>query len=151
LISKQMIENLRQAIFIPRLNAGNGSEAIDEMLRATNSNPEVLDPVAFRDAVLLRQQADPPFMPGGIAFPHARTHSVQKLLLVVATAPDVILFDSVEIRLIFLIGVPKNAVNEYLELTSFLARHLRDKALIDRLVQVEDMKNFLEAFAEVQR
>ena len=37
---------------------------------------------------------------------------------------------------------------EYLELISFIARHVRGERVIDRLVQAEDMSTFLGGFAE---
>ena len=47
------------------------------------------------------------------------------------------------------IGVPKGAIAEYLDLTSFLARHLRNRPVIDRLMEATNMSEFLETFAEL--
>jgi len=49
--------------------------------------------------------------------------------------------------LVLLIGAPKNAISEYLELTSFLARHLRGEQVIDALMSATDIEQFLTAFA----
>jgi mannitol/fructose-specific phosphotransferase system IIA component (Ntr-type) len=99
-------------------------------------------------AIFDRQQSDPPLFPGGIAFPHARTDSVLSLVMAVATCPEPIPFGEMPVRLIFLIGVPKKAGAEYLEMISFLARHVRGDHVIDRLVQAEDLPSFLNAFAD---
>jgi mannitol/fructose-specific phosphotransferase system IIA component (Ntr-type) len=68
--------------------------------------------------------------------------------MAVATCPEPIPFGEMPVRLIFLIGVPKKAGAEYLEMISFLARHVRGDHVIDRLVQAEDLPSFLNAFAE---
>ena len=52
------------------------------------------------------------------------------------------------VRLIFLIGVPKHAGAEYLEIISFLARNVRGQQTVSRLVDAKDLSSFLSAFAE---
>ena len=63
--------------------------------------------------------------------------------MVVATCPQPIPFSEMLVRLIFLIGVPKHAGADYLEMISFLARHVRGDQVIDQLVQAEDLPSFL--------
>jgi mannitol/fructose-specific phosphotransferase system IIA component (Ntr-type) len=67
--------------------------------------------------------------------------------MVIATCAQPIPFGEVRVRLIFLIGIPKRAGAEYLELISFLARHVRGEQVVDRLVAAEDMSSFLAGFA----
>jgi PTS system fructose-specific IIA component len=148
LISRKAVEHLRAAIFIRNLNADSEDEAISQMLGRLRGHAEVQDWQKLSAAVFDRQQTDRPLFPGGIAFPHARTDFVSSLVMVVATCSKPILFGKVPVRLIFLIGIPKRAGAEYLELISFLARHVRGETVIDRLVQAEDMSTFLGGFAE---
>jgi mannitol/fructose-specific phosphotransferase system IIA component (Ntr-type) len=68
--------------------------------------------------------------------------------MVFATCKEAILFGNVMVRLIFLIGVPKHAGAEYLEIISFLARHVRGQQTVSRLVDAKDISSFLSAFAE---
>jgi mannitol/fructose-specific phosphotransferase system IIA component (Ntr-type) len=145
--SRKPIEHLRSSIFVNDLEAGSETEAIEKMLFRLNGHPSVIDLDALTKAVFARQQSDPPIFPNGIAFPHARTNSVSSLVLVTATCPHPIHFAGTPIRLIFLIGVPKNAVADYLEITSLLARRVREPHLLDRLVEVHDLSKFLEVFS----
>ncbi len=85
----------------------------------------------------------------GVAFPHARTDSVRALVLAIGTCPEPVVFGDTPVRLILLIGVPKGAIAEYLDLTSFLARHLRNRPVIDRLMEATNTSEFLETFAEL--
>ena len=68
--------------------------------------------------------------------------------MVIATCSKPILFGDMPVRLIFLIGIPKRAGADYLELISFLARHVRGERVVDRLMHAEDMSSFLGGFAE---
>jgi fructose PTS system EIIBC or EIIC component len=147
-ISRKSVENLRAAIFIGDLKAQSDTEAIRKMLSALDGRPQVKDFDELAAAVFERQQTDPPLFPGGIAFPHARTDSVSALVMVFATCKEAVLFGNMMVRLIFLIGVPKHAGAEYLEIISFLARHVRGQQRVSRLVDAKDLSSFLSAFAE---
>jgi PTS system fructose-specific IIC component len=147
-ISRKSVENLRAAIFIEDLKAKSDTEAIRTMLSALDGRPQVKDLDKLAAAVFERQETDPPLFPGGIAFPHARTDSVSALVMVFATCKEAILFGNMMVRLIFLIGVPKHAGAEYLEIMSFLARHVRGQQTVSRLVDAKDLSSFLSAFAE---
>jgi mannitol/fructose-specific phosphotransferase system IIA component (Ntr-type) len=147
-ISRKAVEYLRAAIFIRCLDADSEQEAISKMLSRLQGHAEVRDCQNLSAAVFDRQQTERPLFPGGIAFPHARTDCVSSLVMVIATCSKPILFGEMPVRLIFLIGIPKRAGADYLELISFLARHVRGGRVVDRLVQAEDMSSFLGGFAE---
>jgi mannitol/fructose-specific phosphotransferase system IIA component (Ntr-type) len=149
MLSPKAVECLRKAAFIKGLKATTDSEAIEMLLGSLKNRLEVLDFALLRKAIFARQAEDPPLLPGGIAFPHARTDSVGDLVMAVGTCASPVAFAETPVRLIFLIGSPKCTVSEYLALLSFLARHLRGGQLIDRLVEVENMKDFVAAFGEV--
>jgi mannitol/fructose-specific phosphotransferase system IIA component (Ntr-type) len=147
-ISRKGVEHLRAAIFINNLKADSEREAISKMLESLKGHAQVQDLQKLSTAVFDRHQTDPSLFPGGVAFPHARTNAVSSLVMVIATCSQPILFGEIPVRLIFLIGIPKGAGADYLELISFLARHVREEHVVDRLVQAEDISSFLAGFAE---
>jgi mannitol/fructose-specific phosphotransferase system IIA component (Ntr-type) len=147
-ISRKAVEHLRAAIFLKNFNAASEHEAISKMLGMLQGRPEVRDLQELSTAVFDRQQTDPPLFPGGVAFPHARTNAVSALVMVVATCSQPVPFADIPVRLIFLIGIPKRAGADYLELISFLARHVRGERVVDQLVKAEDMASLLAGFAE---
>jgi mannitol/fructose-specific phosphotransferase system IIA component (Ntr-type) len=148
-INSRTIAHLRSAILINPIRAKTDTGAIDELLASLRDHPDVVDANALRTAVLQRQKVDPPILPMGIAFPHARTDSVRALVLAIGICPEPVVFGDTPVRLILLIGVPKAAIAEYLDLTSFLARHLRNRPVLDRLVEATSVTEFLESFAEL--
>jgi mannitol/fructose-specific phosphotransferase system IIA component (Ntr-type) len=147
LINTKTLESLRTAAFVNPLAAGSEIEAIDRLLEELKANPLVTDLAELRRAIIERQKVDPPFLPMGVAFPHARTDSVRGIVIVVGISPQPIPFSAGSAKLVLLIGVPKKAIAEYLELTSFLARHLRGENVLDRLMGTTNIEQFLAAFA----
>jgi mannitol/fructose-specific phosphotransferase system IIA component (Ntr-type) len=147
LINTRTIESLRSAAFVNPLTADSELEAIERLLSKLQANPLVADLAELTRAILDRQRVDPPFLPMGVAFPHARTDSVKGIVIVIGISPQPIQFSAGSARLVLLIGVPKKAVAEYLELTSFLARHLRGENVLDRLMSTTNIEQFLAAFA----
>jgi mannitol/fructose-specific phosphotransferase system IIA component (Ntr-type) len=149
LIRSQTIAHLRSAVLVNPVQAKTDTGAIDELLSSLRDQSNVVDAIALRTAILQRQKVDPPILPMGIAFPHARTDSVRALVLAIGICPEPVIFGDTAVRLVLLIGVPKAAIAEYLDLTSFLARHLRNQPVLDRLLQATNIAEFLESFAEL--
>jgi mannitol/fructose-specific phosphotransferase system IIA component (Ntr-type) len=146
-LSQTAIETLRGTTFTDLGTAATDREAIGLLLQSLRKNPNVLDVDALGRAVLARQAVDPPLLPSGIAFPHARTDSVKKIVMAVGSVRTPIQIDQATVRLFILLGVPKGAIAEYLELTSFLARHLRSGELTERLVIAKNVNEFLGSLA----
>lgn len=147
MIESKAVDYLRKAEFIKNIEAVSDIQAIDAMLAALGRRSEVTDAAELRRAVIERQKMDPPLLPGGTAIPHARTDSVRSVVMAIATSPSPIMFGEIPVRLMFLIGVPNAAAGEYLQITSFLARNLRGGHLVDRLVNAENIQDFVAAFA----
>ena len=148
MISRNAIEHLKGATFLKDLEAKSDREAISTMLDLLRNHPGVRNFEEFSADVFERQQTDPPLFPGGVAFPHARTNGVTELVTAVATCRNPIRFGDIFVRLIFLVGVPKQAGADYLALISFVARHVRGNHAIERLTKAEDMPSLIAGFAE---
>jgi mannitol/fructose-specific phosphotransferase system IIA component (Ntr-type) len=146
-LSRKAVEFLRSATFIPKLDAPSIPDGIEKVLGVVARNPDVLDLNTFREAVLERQRMNPPVLPSGVAFPHGRTDAVRALVIAVATLTIPLLADSISVQMMFLIGVPKSATLEYLELMSFLTRNLRTTGAVERLCRITDQDEFLNALA----
>jgi len=144
-LSQKAVDHLRAATFIPGLKASSMLEAIEQMLGALQNHPDVLDPATLRQEVLARQEIDPPLLPSGIALPHARTDSVRSLVMAAATTAAPLTVEETAVRLIFLVGVPKSAAVQYLELVSSLSRNLRNAGAVERVCRVSSKEELLSA------
>ena len=146
-MSRKAVESLRSAAFIPKLNAPSIPDGIERVLGVVAKHPDVLDLNTFREAVFERQRMNPPVLPSGVAFPHGRTDAVRGLVIAVATLAAPLPAGSISVRMMFLIGVPKSATLEYLQLMSSLTRNLRTASEVERLCRITDQDEFLNALA----
>jgi fructose PTS system EIIA component len=146
-LSQTAIETLRGTTFTDLGTAATDREAIGLLLQSLHGNPNVLELEALGHAVMDRQAVDPPLLPSGIAFPHARTDAVKKIVMAVGSVRTPIQIGEATVRLFILLGVPKGAVTEYLELTSFLARHFRSGDLVEKLLTAKNINEFLAQLA----
>src|SRR5437868_2383306 len=98
--------------------------AIRELIALLASNDQVAEAEKFGDQVIERERANPSLVEYGVAFPHARTDVVEKIVLAIGRKPAGVPFGTMGARasLIFLIGVPQGLVNDYLVSVGALAR-----------------------------
>jgi mannitol/fructose-specific phosphotransferase system IIA component (Ntr-type) len=85
-----------------------------------------------------------------VAFPHARTDHVKRLVLAVGRSQAGVNFENggENIHFIFVIGTPRRMVTEYLALVGAMARILRQDEVREKLMQVKTAEEFLAALAE---
>lgn len=120
--------------------------AIRKLVGLFAANEQIREPEMFLEQVLACERANPSVVEHGVAFPHARTDLVEKILLGIGRSRAGISFGEKGERahLIFLIGVPQRLVNDYLVCVGALARLLKDDEIRERLLRVDTVKGFLE-------
>ncbi len=121
------------------------SGALRELVDLFGDNPAVKDLHAFHEALLSREKANSTVVGNGVAFPHARTDSVNKIVLAVGRSVPGVKFESSPepVHLIFMIGTPKAQISDYLVCIGSLARFVKDKAICDRLMQAKTPAEFI--------
>src|SRR2546422_3045053 len=97
--------------------------AIRKIVRLLAADEQISQPDKFLEQVLARERANPSAVEHGIAFPHARTDLVHKIVLGIGRSRAGIPFGKGgRARLTFLIGVPERLVDDYLICVGALAR-----------------------------
>ncbi|GAA5482115.1 PTS sugar transporter subunit IIA [Haloferula sargassicola] len=124
------------------LEAGSEEEAIRSVAGLLADHPHVLEPERFVEAVLERQRLQPPLLGAGVALPHARCDSVREIVMAAGRLRDPVRFGDTPVKLIFVIGVPRHCVADYLAMTSALARRLRDVRRREALLEAGDVEAF---------
>lgn len=121
-------------------------------LRALHARLATLDAVADPDRLLLdlleRAMVAPVCIAPDVALPHARTAAVNRIVLGVArTAAPGVGFDGEHpaVRLIFMIGTPRQEVAEYLQLVATISRVLKVPGAREALLAAEDEAAFCGA------
>ncbi len=128
------------------LRAANQAEAILEIVELLHANGKVAQQYQFSDAVMEREGRSSTNTGDGVAFPHARTDLAEKMVLGIGRSQKGVRFgDSKElVYLIFLVGVPKRMVNDYLVCVGTLARLVTDKAIRAKLLKAGTTAKFIE-------
>lgn len=127
------------------LHAASGEEAIRVLHgRLGAAEGAVTDAPRFLDDLLERARVASVCIADEVALPHARTAGVGRMVLAVGRAVGDIAFDAEHprIRLVFLIGTPKAAVRDYLQVVAALSRLLKDPAARTALLATPTEQEF---------
>ena len=121
--------------------------AITKVAARLEGNPAIRDFDEFLQAVISREKVSPTVSPQGVAFPHARTKCVSRIVMAVGRSPIGLTFKSCahKIHLVFLIGTPPESAREYLALLGGLARLLKEEKLRQSLLQAATAEELIES------
>jgi mannitol/fructose-specific phosphotransferase system IIA component (Ntr-type) len=128
------------------LRARKQETAVREIVQVLAASGKIDNRQEFLEQVLARERANPTITDHGVAFPHARTDLVNEIVLGIGRSRAGIPFASGQrAHLLFVIGVPRQLVNEYLILLGTLARLVADDLTRTALLQAETSKQFIDA------
>jgi mannitol/fructose-specific phosphotransferase system IIA component (Ntr-type) len=85
----------------------------------------------------------------GIALPHARSEYVDSFVIAIGRVKDGVNFGSLDgepVRLVFLMGTPKEKVQSYLKLLAHLTRLLKRESVRSLLFEAETPEEIIEIF-----
>jgi mannitol/fructose-specific phosphotransferase system IIA component (Ntr-type) len=134
------------------LHAGSGEEAIRLLHGQLVADCDgIRDPDRLLLDLIERARLSSVCIADDIALPHARTSAVDRLVLAVARAEPGVPFDPAHpaVRLIFLIGTPRDAVAEYLQMVSAVSRVLRNPIARGALLTAPDEADFRALLSHV--
>ncbi len=120
---------------IPHLKASSKKQALQELARKAAEITGLEQREVF-DVLLERERLGTTGVGGGIAIPHGKLASLEKLSGVFARADRAIDFDSIDDRpvdLIFLLLAPEAAGADHLKALAKVSRLLRDSKMCDKL------------------
>lgn len=128
------------------LRAQTQAEAMNEIVQLLAANGKIDNPARFLQEVLAREKTNSTFAADGVAFPHARTELLDEFVLGIGRSAAGIPWTGrgEHAHLIFLIGVPKQLVNDYLVVIGAIARTTKDHALRTLLLHAENVAEFIE-------
>jgi mannitol/fructose-specific phosphotransferase system IIA component (Ntr-type) len=143
-------EILDPKLVVLELREQTAAEAILEIVERLRDHGLVHDFYKLADAVMEREGRASTNTGEGVAFPHARTDLVDRLILGIGRSKEGISFgySSELVHLIFLVGVPLRMVTSYLVCVGALARVVKDKARRDALMAATTGEEFVELMRE---
>jgi len=118
--------------------------ALNEVARLLDGHPAVTNYAGLYNELLARDRLDTTCIGNEIALPHARTEHVSGLVLAIGRSPAGVNFekDNQTVRLLFVLGTPKNNPMAYLQVVSTLCKIFKDPAVREALLTAETPEAF---------
>lgn len=128
------------------------TNAINEVAKLLESHPDVVNFQGFYNELLARERLDTTCLGNEIALPHARTEHVKKIVLAVGRSTDGVLFENSNqmVKLMFVLGTPKNNPTDYLILVGALCRLIKDPSSRDALMAAATPEAFIATVQELE-
>ncbi len=118
--------------------------ALNEVARQLDGHPLVLNYTGFYNELLARDRLDTTCLGNEIALPHARTEHVSDLVLAIGRSSVGVNFEKDQqlVRLLFVLGTPKNNPMGYLQVVSVLCKIFKDPANREALLSATTPEHF---------
>lgn len=142
-------EHLKKERIILELNASNKKEVIEEMASVLKGAPEIIDFDKFLEDVFQREALGTTGIGQNVALPHARSSNVKDFLICFGRSKKGVEFESLDeepVHLVFLIGNPKEDVQNYLKTLAHLTRMFKKEDFRNRLLNAQTAEDVIEVF-----
>ena len=128
------------------LRARTRDDALQEIVDLLQTSGKVSDGEKFLAAIIARERTASTLAEHGVAFPHARTDLVKEIVLGIGRSKEGIRFTDAGklVHLIFVIGVPKQMIQDYLVCVGALARLAKDDSVRAQLLEAKTRTELIE-------
>jgi mannitol/fructose-specific phosphotransferase system IIA component (Ntr-type) len=135
------------------LRSTEHAAAIQEVAQLLESHPAVTDYAGFYRELLARDRLDTTYLGHGVALPHSRTvHVTQNVVAVGRSAPGIAYeVNQPPVRLLFVLGTPRDQPADYLQLVSALCRLIKDEANRAALLGAPTPEAFIATVIALER
>ena len=146
-------ELTRESLLIPKLEGKSMEEILLEMVGKLAAEGMVKDPDLFLERLLEREKLCSTNLGNGVAFPHARSEAVSRLIFAVGKRHYSVPFpdEDNKARLFFMIAVPHFATGIYLQLLSGLAGFLHNKDMRQDLMAAKTSEEMFQVLREMDK
>jgi len=126
--------------------------ALNEVAQMLSGHPDVTNFEGFYSELLARDRLDTTCLGNEIALPHARTEHVKAIVLAVGRSDPGILFENSQetVRLMFMLGTPKNKPGDYLLVVSTLCKLLKDAENRESFLKASTPEDFIRAITTAE-
>jgi fructose-specific phosphotransferase system IIA component len=134
------------------LQARTKNKVFEEMMAVMSSSSKVLEAEEFSKALEERESLATTGIGRGVAFPHARTPSVDGIVIAFARSQKGVEFDALDgepVHLIFMMGTSPECVEEYLKVLARISRMLRKGNAKEQLLEAKTQEDVLDIIRKV--
>jgi len=140
---------LKEENIIMELSSTNKKDAIKELASLLKNAPQIEDFNKFLEDVFQREELGTTGIGQGVALPHARSEVVKNFVICFGRSKKGIDFEALDeepVHLIFLIGNPKEDVENYLKTLAHLSRLLKKEKFRTSLMEAKNPQEIIEIF-----
>lgn len=128
-------------------------DILKDMVHLIKENTNYLeDEEDFYNQIIEREKVGSTGIGMGIAIPHARSQALDKIVVAIGLLKTPVNFNSLDgeyVKVVVLVGAPKEQSKEYLGLLSTLARIFRNKKYRESIMDSSTLEELIEAIAEL--
>jgi fructose-specific phosphotransferase system IIA component len=142
----------KELIFLNQEIVSKG-HAINLIIEFLYKEQIIADIEEFRKAVFDREEIMSTGIGRGIAIPHGRCKSVNKLACVLLTLGKEIEFDSIDgdpVSVIFMVAIPEEANNEYMKILGQISKHMREADQRNNILSAKSVDEAYKILKEIE-
>lgn len=149
----RLVDYLDRKLIFLDLQANSKEEAIAGIVGRMKECQAIQDEEAVLEEIFSRESRGGTSLGNGVAIPHARVKSVERITVAMARLSDAVSFsaeDRLPVRVVFVLITPLDKLNEYLKLLSGLAKFLKDRKTLKRLLAVDSIESAWGLFESLE-
>lgn len=146
----RFIDILSEERVTTRLRAANKDAALLAVAELFAADDATLDPRAIHDVLAERERLASTGVGSGVAIPHGRITSIDRLRAAVAVSPQGIPFEAIDgapVRIIVGVLAPQHHTGDHLRVLALVSRMLRNADVRDRLLAASDPRGAYDVIA----
>ena len=139
-------------IVLDTIQAADKADVIRQIANYMAVSKKITAKQEFIDEVIKREEIESTGIGNGLAFPHARTDSVNGIIVAFARSRDGIDFKAIDdkpVHLFFMIGTPKQEVSLYLKLLAQISKLVKKEENRKRLLEAHNSQEVLQIIREI--
>ena len=147
----KIVDFIREDLIVPELHSGEKPAVLRELAAHLANHHAGVDKDALVNVLLEREKLASTAIGEGIAIPHGKLDSVNKLIACVGRAREGIDFDSMDGRpthIFFVLLAPENSTGVHLKALARISRLFKDTDFRARLMSAEDAAAMYRVIAE---
>lgn len=147
----KIVDLLHPETIISNLQSRTKDDVLAELAEALFKFDESLDRTEVIKVLHERERLGSTGIGDGVAIPHGKLKSLDKLLIAFARSVDGVEFDAMDgkpAHLFFLLVAPEESVGVHLKMLARISKILKNKATREQLVQATDAQELYKIIAD---
>ncbi len=149
----RLVDYMDKELFFFNLQANSKEEAITDIVKRMKENQAINDESYLLEEIFNRESRGGTSLGNGVAIPHARLKSLDKIVIAMARLSTGINFcaeDRQPVKIIFILITPMDKLGEYLKVLAGLSKLMKDKKLLKSLFAADSIQTAWELFESLE-